>query len=304
MNEETRARLRSCAHRIVTAIRRYLDSRGVRRGGDADPPAALRRRVRRAVRHALQRARRRPLPADRDRALPQAADRRRARAGLRDRQGLPQRERLLQAPARVHDARVVRGVRGLPRHDGPDRGAASGAAASEALGTTKVAVPRPRDRLRAAVAAPRVRRVAGGARALDPRRGRAARVAGRSAGVDTSSDTDLGAARRPRVLALRRAGADRADDRPRLPGRAVAVRTRDGRRPGAHRALRVLRRRDGARQRVLRDQRRGDAGRALRRSRRGSSAASRATRTTSRRWRTGCRRPAASVSASTGWRWC
>ena len=70
-----------------------------------------------------QRARPRPLPADRDRALPQAPDRRRAREGLRARQGLPQRGRLVQAQARVHDARVVRGVRGLPRHDGADRGA-------------------------------------------------------------------------------------------------------------------------------------------------------------------------------------
>ena len=92
------------------------------RGRDAGPPAALRRRVRGAVRDAPQPARPRPLPAHRDRALPQAPDRRRARARVRDRQGLPQRGHLLQAPARVHDARVVRGLRGLPRHDGADRG--------------------------------------------------------------------------------------------------------------------------------------------------------------------------------------
>ena len=65
----------------------------------------------------------RPLPADRGRALPQAADRRRPREGLRARQGLPQREHLVQALARVHDARVVRGIRRLPRHDGAHRGA-------------------------------------------------------------------------------------------------------------------------------------------------------------------------------------
>ena len=115
-----------------------LPGRGwLRRGRDADPAAALRRGVRPSLRHALTRARRRPLPADRDRALPQAPDRRRARARLRDRQGLPQRERLVQAPARVHDARVVRGVRGLPGHDGADRGLIE-QVAREVLGTTRV----------------------------------------------------------------------------------------------------------------------------------------------------------------------
>ena len=98
----------------------------LRRGRDADPAAALRRRLRRAVRHPLQRARRRLLPPHRDRALPQAPDRRRAREGLRDRQGLSQRRHLVQAPARVHDARVVRGVRRLPRHDGPHGAARRG----------------------------------------------------------------------------------------------------------------------------------------------------------------------------------
>ena len=95
--------------------------RGLHRGGDAVAAASLRRRLRRTVRHALERARRRPLPAHRHRALPQAAHRRRAREGLRARQGLPERGRLLQAPAGVHDARVVRGVRRLRRHDGAHR---------------------------------------------------------------------------------------------------------------------------------------------------------------------------------------
>ena len=62
-----------------------------------------------------QRARPRLLPAHRDRAVPQAPDRRRPRARLRARQGLPQRGRLAQAQPRVHDARVVRGLRGLRR---------------------------------------------------------------------------------------------------------------------------------------------------------------------------------------------
>ena len=67
----------------------------------------------RPVHHPPQRARPRPLPADRDRALPQALRRRRHRARLRARQGLPQRGDLVQAQPRVHDARVVRGLRRL-----------------------------------------------------------------------------------------------------------------------------------------------------------------------------------------------
>ena len=98
---------------------------GLRRGRDAGAAAALRRCLRTAVRHAPQRARARSLSADRDRAVLEAADRRRSRARVRDRQGLSQRGCLVQAQPRVHDARVVRGLRGLPRHDGADRGAAS-----------------------------------------------------------------------------------------------------------------------------------------------------------------------------------
>ena len=86
------------------------------RGRDAGAAAALRRRAGAPVHHPPQRARPRPLPADRHRALPQAADRRRPRARLRARQGLPQRGRLAQAQPRVHDARVVRGLRRLQRH--------------------------------------------------------------------------------------------------------------------------------------------------------------------------------------------
>ena len=122
MNEESRAETMLRA-RMVTAIRAYLDGAGVRRGRDADPAAALRRRLRRAVRHALEPPRPGPLPPHRRRALPQAADRRRAREGLRAGEGLPQRELLVQALARVHAGRVVRGLRRLPRHDGALRGA-------------------------------------------------------------------------------------------------------------------------------------------------------------------------------------
>ena len=83
------------------------------RGRDADPAAAVRRRPGSPVRHPPQRAGPRPLPAHRRRAVPQAPDRRRPGEGLRDRQGLPQRGRVAQAQPRVHDARVVRGLRRL-----------------------------------------------------------------------------------------------------------------------------------------------------------------------------------------------
>ena len=121
-------------------------------------------------------------------------------------------------------------------------------------------LPRSRARPEGAVAAAALHRRAGRARALDPRRGRASGCA-RRARRRHARRQGLGAARRPRLQLLRRADADRADDHPRLPDRDLAVRAHDRRRPVADRALRVLRRRDGARQRVLRDQRlRGAAG--------------------------------------------
>ena len=69
----------------------------LRRGRDAGPSAALRRRPGASLRHPPQRARPRLLSADRHRAVPQAAGRRRYRPRLRARQGLPQRGRLPQA---------------------------------------------------------------------------------------------------------------------------------------------------------------------------------------------------------------
>ncbi len=101
--------------RIISAVRRYLDANGFVEvetpvlqplyGGAHGAP----------VHDPPQRARPRPLPADRHRAVPQAPDRRRARARVRAGQGLPQRGRLAQAQPRVHDGRVVRGVRRLRR---------------------------------------------------------------------------------------------------------------------------------------------------------------------------------------------
>ena len=99
--------------------------RRVPRGGDARSPAAVRRRARAPVHHAAPRARPHALPADRDRALPQAADRGRPRPCLRDRQGLPQRGPVHEAQPRVHDARVVRGLRRLRRRRQAARGRSS-----------------------------------------------------------------------------------------------------------------------------------------------------------------------------------
>ena len=114
-NEETRALFVTRA-KVITAIRRYLDDAGFLEVETPGAAAALRRRDGAPVHHPPQRARPRPLPADRHRAVPQAPDRRRPRAGLRAGQGLPQRGRRLQAQPRVHDARVVRGLRRLHRH--------------------------------------------------------------------------------------------------------------------------------------------------------------------------------------------
>ena len=129
------------------------------------------------------------------------------------------------------------------------------------------------------------------------------------AGVDTDRGHDVDAARRPRVLALRRAGADPADDRLRLAARDVAVRADDRRRRDDRRALRVRRRRDGVRERVQRAERQRGAGGALRDAgggarRPATRRRSPAIRTSSRRSRTACRRPAAAASGSTGSRWC
>ena len=96
-------------------IRALPRRRGLRRGRDAGAAADLRRRAGAAVHHPPQRARpRRSTCASRP-SCTSSADRRRPRARLRARQGLPQRGPVAQAQPRVHDARVVRGLRGLQR---------------------------------------------------------------------------------------------------------------------------------------------------------------------------------------------
>ena len=130
--------------------------------------------------------------------------------------------------------------------------------------TTTMTLPRPRARPEGAVAAAAASSTRSSEHELWTRDEAELRAALNERGVDTHARQGLGAARRPRVQHFVEPSADPADDRPRLPDRALAVRPRDRRRPVAGRAVRVLRRRDGARQRVHRDQRRRGAGRALR----------------------------------------
>ena len=268
---------------------------GLRRGRDAGAAAALRRRVRAPFRHALERARRRPLPAHRDRAVSQATDRGRARARLRARQGLPQRGRPCSSTTRSSRCSSGTGVRRLPRHHVPDR--EPGGAAGEVL-DDGCDVSRPRDRARRPLGADPVRRGARAPRAVDARSRRAPCLAHR-ARESTPRPTRTGRSSSTTRSPTTSNRSCPAHDRPRLSRRAVAVRAPHGRRPDADRAVRVLRRRDGARERVH--------GRSTRRlcSRRGStssrsrSRASEATSTTSRRSPTGCPRPAGSASAST-----
>ena len=65
-------------------------------------------------------------------------DRRRPRAGVRDRARVPQRRRLDAAQSRVHDARALRGLRRLHRHDGADRAADRARPRIATIGTTVV----------------------------------------------------------------------------------------------------------------------------------------------------------------------
>ncbi len=99
------------------------------RGRDADDAFDPRRRGGAPVRHPPQRARPGPLHAHRARAVPEAAGGRRLRARLRDRPQLPQRGAVAPAQPRVHDARVLSGVRDVRGPDGADRDAVPGAGA-------------------------------------------------------------------------------------------------------------------------------------------------------------------------------
>ena len=100
--------------------------RGARlpRSRDADDAADPGRRGGAAVRDAPQRARHGALPAHRAGALPQAPRRRRLEKVFEINRNFRNEGISHAAQSRVHDARVLRGLPGLPLPDGPHRGAA------------------------------------------------------------------------------------------------------------------------------------------------------------------------------------
>ena len=104
---------------------RVLRRARLSRSGNADDAADPGRRGGAAVRHASQRARHAAVPAHRAGAVSEAAGGRRLREGVRDQSQLPQRRHLDAPQSRVHDARVLRGLSGLPLPDGPHRGDAA-----------------------------------------------------------------------------------------------------------------------------------------------------------------------------------
>ncbi len=149
-------------------MRRLPRRARVPRGRDPGPPAALRRRGGAPVRDPPQRARHAAVPADRRRALPQAAAGGRLRAGLRDRPRLPERGDGPDAQSRVHHARVLPGLRRLPRHDAAGRGARDRGVVEHCAGHAPTRAPRHDPRFHAAVPAGAVHRGHPGARGARP----------------------------------------------------------------------------------------------------------------------------------------
>ncbi len=98
-------------NKLVRFIRDFLDGARLRRGGDPDDAPAGVRRGGPPVHHPPQRAGHRSVHADRAGAVPQAPGGRRHRARLRDQPQLPQRGHRHPAQPRVHDARVLPGLR-------------------------------------------------------------------------------------------------------------------------------------------------------------------------------------------------
>ncbi len=192
------------------------------RGRDAGVPPDPRRRHGQAVHHPPQRPRPRPVPAHRARAVPEAARRRRLREGVRDRPGVPQRGPLAPAQPRVHDARAVRGLRRLRRHDAAHRGARR-PPRHRAAGHDQAHLPGPRPRPHAAVAAGDDGRAHRGARRRPRRRPPARRGAAGDPATSTASRarTTWGTGQaRPRAL--------REDDRGRALGPGVRHRLPEG----------------------------------------------------------------------------
>ena len=189
MNEQTRARLP--AARADGDRDAPLSGRArLRRGRDADPPAALRRRVRRPVRDALQRRGPRLLPPDRDRALSQAADRRRAREGLRAR---ARTSATRASPSSTRpSSRCSSGTRPTPTTATRWRGSRTSSARSRRTSSARRRSPSAATRSTSQPPWRRVRFVDAldGARPLDPRRGRAARASSTRAASTRRPTTD------------------------------------------------------------------------------------------------------------------
>ena len=99
---------RAVHHALQDRLRdpRMAQRTQLRRGRNAGPAVARRRRRVAAVHDPPQRARPRPVPAHLGRAVPQPLHRRRYGERLRHGQGVPQRGHLPQAQPRVHDHRV------------------------------------------------------------------------------------------------------------------------------------------------------------------------------------------------------
>ena len=175
-------------------------------------------------------------------------DRRRVRPGVRDRARLPERGDRPHAQSRVHDARVLRGVRRLPRDDGPSSRRCSRTrrprcARCPASGD---AVPA----LHAAVPAHRV-----GARrsnaALGARCDGAATTRSSRSARDAQGVQHVDALSRPKLLdelfqALVESHDRDADVRRRLSGGAFAAGEAEARQSRADRAVRAVRARAGS----------------------------------------------------------
>ena len=187
-----------------------------------------------AVHHAPQRARRRLLPADRARALPEAARRRWHRPRVRDRARVPQRGPVDASQSRVHDARALRGVRRLHRHDAAHRGAdrrrprARRSARPWSSGTAARSIsPRRSQR------APMIDLDQGARRCERASRRIRSRACARSATTSTFPYEDALGIGQARARDLREddRGEDRGSDvRVRLPARGLAARARAPRR--------------------------------------------------------------------------
>jgi len=212
---------------------------------------------------------------------------------------LPQRGRELQHKPRFHDARVLRGLRGLqPRHGhrrADDR--LRGRGRRPAQGHVSASTSRPH----AAVAAPHH---AQGHRERDRYRHRGRRRAHRPGPARAhqgqgprgrgAAGPHLGRAGRRAVQRVRRAQAHPAGVHHRASARDQPVRQEDPARPALRGAVRGLHRRHGAEQRLQRAQRPRRPARALpaadgrpRRRRRDRAPARRGT--SSRPWSTACR---------------